>query len=863
MKYQIGHSFFLKIAISCYLLFLLLAWGQKARSQQNTAAAPDRSAFAPKSKGATLQGSVLDADNEPLIGATVLIKNTSFKQITDTKGNFFFKDLPQGDYTLLAFAFGKATQERDFSITAPNQQLTLALTLTDLAQNLDAVEIQEQREATFGITQLKAIENFGIYEGKKTEVVVLEDLNGNFATNNPRQVYAKVTGLNIWESDGAGLQLGIGGRGLSPNRTSNFNVRQNGYDISADALGYPESYYTPPIEALERIEVIRGAASLQYGTQFGGLVNFRFKRGNENKKVELISRQSIGSWGFFNSFNSLGGTVAKGKLNYYTYAQYKRGNGYRENSEFEYYNFYGSFDFQATEKLNLKLDLTKMHYLAQQAGGLTDRMFADNPRQSIRARNWFLVDWNLVGLEASYLFSPQTQINIRSFGLIAKRLALGNLERINVADFGENRTLIEGGFQNVGTELRLLHRYQIGKQTHAFLVGTRLYSGTTSARQGEGSAGSDANFTFLNPNNVENSDYLFPNKNRVVFVENIFNLSTKLSLTPGLRFENIQTFSEGYFKQRVFDAAGNVIVENRVDENLNRKRSFVLAGLGLSYKKTEQVEFYANFSQNYRAINFSDLRIVNPNFVIDPNIQDEKGYTADLGCRGNFKDVFVLETTLFYLAYRDKIGQVLRADQPPLYNDYRFRGNISDARNIGLETFAEVDILKLRRKRPKKSADLNQNSPQNTQEKLENTAPKDSKWTFFVNFSLVDARYINTQDATIANKKVEMVAPLMLRTGTTWKYKSWSNSLQFSHTGEHFSDATNARRTATAVEGVIAAYQVWDISSSYTWKWLTIEGSLNNIFNQSYFTRRAEGYPGPGIIPADGRGFFLTLQGRF
>ena len=97
-----------------------------------------------------------------------------------------------------------------------------------------------------------------------------------------------MSGLNIWESDGAGVQLGIGGRGLSPNRNSNFNTRQNGYDISADPLGYPESYYSPPLEAIERIEIVRGAASLQYGTQFGGMLNFKFKKGTPkvNKGVE-------------------------------------------------------------------------------------------------------------------------------------------------------------------------------------------------------------------------------------------------------------------------------------------------------------------------------------------------------------------------------------------------------------------------------------------------------------------------------------------------------------------------------------------------------------------------------------------------
>ena len=102
--------------------------------------------------------------------------------------------------------------------------------------------------------------------------------------------------LNVWESDGAGIQLGIGARGLSPNRTSNFNTRQNGYDISADALGYPESYYTPLADGLEKIEIIRGAAALQFGTQFGGVINFIMKSpyASEEKPIRLLSKNTLG-----------------------------------------------------------------------------------------------------------------------------------------------------------------------------------------------------------------------------------------------------------------------------------------------------------------------------------------------------------------------------------------------------------------------------------------------------------------------------------------------------------------------------------------------------------------------------------------
>ena len=690
----------------------------------------------------------------------------------------------------------------------------------------------------FGSTNMRGVENYGIYKGKKTEVIVLPEITANLATNNPRQVYSRITGLNIWESDGAGLQLGIGGRGLSPNRTANFNTRQNGYDISADALGYPESYCTPPAEALERIEIVRGAASLQYGTQFGGLLNFRFKRGPTDRKIEFTTRQTLGSWGFFGSFKSVGGTV--GKVNYYAYAQYKRGDGWRPNSGFEYTCGYAGLNYKATEKFNIGFDYTRMRYLAQQPGGLTDKMFEDDPKQSVRERNWFNVNWNVGAITLNYAFTDQTRLNVRTFGLYAGRQSVGNLERINVVDFGGNRTLIDGQFQNYGQEGRLLHTYELFGQPQTLLVGYRLYRGYSTAKQGDGTDGSDANFEFLNPEDLENSDYAFPNHNEAVFLEHIFNLSPNWSVTPGIRYEHINTRADGYYKQTVYDAAGNIVVENTIYEDLNRKRNFILGGLGVTYKANAATEIYGNISQNYRAINFTDLRITNPNLVVDPNIQDEEGFTADLGVRGRKGGLLHYEVTAFYIAYKGRIGQVLRADQPPLYNDYRWRGNIADARNIGLEAFAETDVLSL----------------------LKRPNPR-LRWTVFVNGAVVDARYINSEDNSVDGKFVEMAPPVMVRTGTGIHMGPWRASFQVAYTAKHYSDATNAERTSTAVEGAIPSYTVADLSASYNWKWITVEASCNNLFNTYYFTRRADSYPGPGIVPSDGRGLYVTVMGKF
>lgn len=788
---------------------------------------------------AIITGQLFCADSTVAEAPVVALKGTRFSAEPGVDGRFVFRHIPYGTYTLVGLALGMEPIEQ--LVTINGDLVDVRLMLRPLPDKiLDEVVVMQAHEKSLGIIRVQNVRNFTMFEGKKNEVVLLKNTIANTATNNARQVYGTVTGLNIWESDGAGLQLGIGGRGLSPNRTSNFNTRQNGYDISADALGYPETYYTPPTEALERIEIIRGASGLQYGTQFGGTVNFIFKKGSNDKAFEYAGRHTAGSWNFINSFNSIGGTIADKRLNYYAYYQRRQGDGWRPNSGFEVNNAFAQLAYQLTAKTNIGLEYTHSDYVAQQPGGLTDAMFGMDARQSVRNRNWFKVNWDLMALTLTHKFSAATQLNIRNFGLLARRQSLGNLDRINVADLSQRRTLIDGKFQNIGSEIRLVHRYKAGNAFHTLLAGARFYAGHTFAKQGDADSLSGPHFKYLNPGNVEGSDYQFPNYNIALFAEHIFNITSKLSITPGVRFENIQTFSKGYYRQRVFDFAGNIIADNRITESLERKRSFVIAGVGMSYKPQKFFELYANISQNYRAINFTDLRIQNPNFIVDSNITDEKGFTADLGVRGSVANIFSYEVTGFYLYYNNRIGQILRADQPPLYVDYRYRTNVAASRNMGVEAFAQINIARLFK-----------------------TFKKSTDWLLFVNASLIDARYIKSKDPSIENKKVEMVPPFILRSGMSYSNGILRAGLSVNYVTEHFSDATNAVRTATAVEGIIPAYFVADLTAScQITKWLTTVVSCNNLLNEMYFTRRAESYPGPGIIPADGRSFFLTMELR-
>jgi Fe(3+) dicitrate transport protein len=780
-----------------------------------------------------LLGTVTDKNGIPLEG--VYIHNISNKKIahTDHHGNFLIHANPLDE---IEFKFD-GFQSIIHLVTAIDIQNKLKIALPGQINDISEIRIINKRMEHFDVGTLPPIRGVQITTGTNA-VIELENSSGAKSTANPREMFAKIPGLNIWESDGAGIQIGIGGRGLSPNRAANFNTRQNGYDISADALGYPESYYTPPFEALKSIEITRGSASLQFGTQFGGLLNFIIREAPTTTPLEITSRTTIGKYGYFGTFNRIAGT--ENKLSYQVYHQYKSGNGYRANSNFNQTQLFGQLAYYFTENIRLKLEFTHMDYLAQQAGGLSDFQFNEDDRQSVRERNWFQVNWNMAALHFDYEISRTSHFNLRAFGMQSSRESLGFLGKITQADPGGNREMIQGLFQNGGVEARYLKKYNLTSSDSkrrvrgAFLIGSRAYQGFTTNNQGTATAGSDANFKFQNPDDLEGSSFQFPSQNLAAFIENILFVGKKLWFNCGVRYEYISSSSTGFYKKYSihpmnFDTLGVYKIQ---DQN-TVLRKVPLVGLGASYKLKTQSSVYVNFTQNYRAINFTDIRVNNPNIVVDTLIKDEHGYTGEIGFRGMEKKYFIYDIAGFYVYYGDKIGLA-----PKPGTTYKERTNIGDAVNIGIELFTEFDFL---------------------------LALKDStkhNLSMFVNFAYIHTEYIRSKEPNYIHKKVEYVSPIILKSGLKWKYKGWMTQIQASYNSAQFSDASNAiEPSGDAVIGLVPSYLILDFSSRYQINdFIQLETGVNNLTNQKYFTRRATAYPGPGILPSDGINIYLTAQ---
>ena len=773
------------------------------------------------------------------IESSVSGKKLSGVEIYDKNANLIYKTKGDGKFKLdVEIGTELFFFKSNYNIFQTKAKKNMNIKLDLINVQLEEINIKDRSETVFKIMKLKDIEKDAVFAGKKSEVITLSKTDINLSSNNARQIFSQVAGLNIYQNDDAGLQLNIGVRGLNPSRTANFNTRQNGYDISADVLGYPESYYTPTSESLDKIQIVRGAAALQYGTQFGGLINFVLKKPNQSKRFSSIIRNTLASNNLFTNYSEFSGKI--NKTEYLTSVNYKKGNGFRPNSNFESINnyVYLSYSFKQSK---VSFESTILQYLAQQPGGLNDAMFNSNPLQSNRERNWFDVFWFLYNLRLEHLFSDNSNLYTNFFGLSASRRALGfRTNRVDQVDSFSERDLIVGNFQNFGLETKYLKRYNFRNYNNVLLIGKKVYVSNSDSKQGPGSDASDADFNFYEsefPYYSSQSEYRYPNRNFAFYGENIIYFSDKLSITPGFRFEYINTSSDGYYKKINLDAAGNPIFDTTYFELNKNRRNFMLFGLGISCKPLKDIEFYSNFSQNYRSVTFADISIINPSYVVNENIKDEDGFTFDLGLRGNYHEMLYFDISSFLLSYNERIGFIQKL--MPDGNVKSERGNVGDATIYGLESLFNLNLSSI--------FDLKQHSS-----------------NIFFNTSIISSNYNESDQIGIQGNEVEFVPKINFKSGYVLSFKKYSFRTQLTYISSQFTDATNAiESNLSGVIGQIPEYTVLDISGSYNWKRIRVEYGINNVLDKSYFTRRATGYPGPGIIPSPRRNFYLTLELNF
>jgi Fe(3+) dicitrate transport protein len=737
---------------------------------------------------------------------------------------------------------GSIVNARGVLLANSSESLSLAITSVETAE----VEHIVVTGTPFDIypvpyPALPPVEGTRINVGKKTSFVKPEEFP-TFAGNDYREAMATTPGIIVSEEPQSPI-INFGYRGLNSQRSEFTQVLKDGVSIKNEQFGFPESHYTPILDAVERIELIRAGAALQFGPQPGGAINFVMKMPRQDAPFHFTTKNVFGSYGYYRNFTEVDGTV--GPLGYYFYYDHRQQDGFREANS-DYHLNAGSprlvWDVTNDSRFILTLDAYDEEH--GEPGGMRRREAVNPPNsvfvedgftQSSRFFDRFRLERYYATLEYQKFFSERTQLDIKAFG--------GYLTRWSTRQRGgEFGTLPSGPDANTdsiqlrsdyteGLDARLRHHYNLFNDVSTIAGGIYFYHALQDRRDERGQTPDAEHGALRNLNTGVTWD-------GAIFAENRFHFG-RLSIVPGMRLE---------FLNQSVDEEVNVSNPLHSQSDFN----FVpLFGLGLGYVLVEGqpilsarpiaggkgpeaknppapvvtgygpplVELYGTVSQAYRPITYGELVPTGGSSVVNGNLKEGNSLQFEYGVRGKPFPFLNFDVGGFYFTFEDQVGEVI------LPNGFTSTENIGDSRYIGFEAATELDVLAL----------INGGAP----------SPY-GNLMLYGNLTLIDAEFTSGPNSG----NTPAYAPnYQVKTGAIYSYKdTFKISLLGTLVDDEFGD------DGDSFEGFIPDYNVWDLTAEFRfWKGRAgVFAGIRNLFDESYWGEVRE----EGIMPALPRNYY-------
>jgi len=694
----------------------------------------------------------------------------------------------------LAFASHARSQTTSSAAFQAPQVVEDATELPSMTITADAL-----MEPPIKIPYLPPVEGTKIYAGKKATSLSLESLP-EVQANNYNQAFALTPGLQI--ADAATPLVNLSYRGIgSPDKSQFIMMLQDGIPIAADPQGYPESYWTPPLESTQRIDFVRGGASLMYGPQPAGALNYVSPMPRTDRVLGMQTKNIYGSNNLYSSFNSFDGT--SGKLGYYGYFNHRSGDGFRAaNSDFEINGGRLKLVYQQDADTRWIGSLDGFTDNHGEAGGLSRAQYDTNRTQTVRLYDRFKLSRYAASVELEHKISSQTQVSVKTWATAVDRWS----RRQNVgAGFG---TVAPGNdiehqkFFTAGMESRIRHDYELAGGQHSLAAGMMFYLCRSPRTDSVGATA------------TENVGTLITDAQRhvtygSVFVENKFTFG-KLTITPGFRMEMMS--------QSI--AVSNVGVDQI---NTRKVSTQPLFGLGLSYDLGNQTSVYANVSQAYRPIVFGATLIPAPGSKAS-DLAPGLTWSYELGMRGTPRRWFTWDSSFFLIDLDNQVG----------FEDGHL-DNVGRSINYGWDGAFQLDLI----------GAMDALNGTNHGERL-------GSLNFYTNLSLLKAQL---HGSTNNGGRPQYAPPYMLRSGLIYKRPS---GLKLAFLGTMMGQQ-NAGDDGDP-DYKVPAYVTFDLTAEVPiTKHFSVLAAVNNVFDAHYFSL----VDSTGISPANGRNFYVGGSLKF
>ena len=621
------------------------------------------------------------------------------------------------------------------------------------------------------------------------------------------ELLKRVPGLNVVDEYGTGIKPNYGFRGLAPFRSKNTILLLDDIPIQPSVYGDPSSYYNVPVQRLDRIEVIKGGASVKYGPNtMGGIVNHKSREIPEGS--ELRTHNTIGSDNLIESNTSYSGQL--GSMDFMMDYLRREGEGFRDNMRFDVDDFTTKLVFHPDMQSSLTFNFNYYDVDEETPGGVTVQQFKDDPDQASKPFDFFEGERFSVDAHYRRQFTKDSSLNTILYGNFFERNwyiadQLGSSATTN--------TQFLRKFNAFGIEPSYSIRYHLGNIKNLLMVGGRLHldresdvrARGTTANSRIGKTDQDADLeTFA----------------LATYIENEFIITDRLSITPGFRWERVELSRDN----RLRGAGGGVAGENTARE--------FLPAIGITYKLTDETTLFASARRNFQPAEFSEA--VDPTTGTNTDLDAAIGKNFEIGVRSRPLKWFYSELTFFRMNFDNQIITVDGVLQ-----------NAQGTRHRGVEGSLEIDLFELI------SAPFKKEIP----------AQFGSLSTNF-NFTFLDTEF---NSGAFSGNSLPQAPDKKYGWGVEYDNPlGFSANLDGLWVDKQFSNDANTRQqSADGITGKIPQYRLWDLHLAYAGKIkkqeFSIFGGIKNLFDEEYFTRRSSGTQS-GIIPSPDRTFYTGFE---
>ena len=334
-------------------------------------------------------GIVRDTTGAPVPGVAVSIRSTAGADVaaavTDAKGEFRVANLAADRYLVSARLGGFVVVE--IPVHLP-QSGTIAIVLRPQGLSEAVTVIGEQLIGSEELLRRTP----GSYD------VLTRDTLDRAHVFTSSEALRKVPGLTVRDEEGVGLRPNIGIRGLNPTRSSKVLLLEDGLPVTFAPYGDNASYYHPPIERFDRIEVLKGSSQIAYGpVTLGGVVNYITPEAP--RRASLAMDLTAGNREYVNA--GLAGGGRAGRAGFFGHVVRKQADGSRENIDSNLTDVLGKMTWSLRGNQHLGL---KGNYYREDSqvtySGLREAEYAADPRQNPFANDHF--DGRRLGGSLSY-----------------------------------------------------------------------------------------------------------------------------------------------------------------------------------------------------------------------------------------------------------------------------------------------------------------------------------------------------------------------------------------------------------------------------------------------------------------------------